>query len=95
MNTTKTYYYSDFLKDNANLSLKNHDEVCEVAYSFRKNNSIFGMVFLNALLSLLTLVLLYLLMRCKEMRRVWSLIDLDLKVIFLLLKDFLFKTLYY
>lgn len=75
------YYFRDFINDNANISTKNRSELCALAYSFRKENSIILVNFGLSLLSLLLLILIYFVYKNKEFRRVFSLVELDLKII--------------
>lgn len=80
----KTYLYTDFMGENANLSLKNRTEMCELAYSFHQYWPMIAFNLLYVVLSILTLILLYLICNCKEMRKVFSISVLDLKVSFVI-----------
>jgi hypothetical protein len=71
-----------FMNENANLSLKNREEICLLAHSFRERFDIIAINGLNTLMSILTLLFLYLLCNCKEILRIWALIGKDLKVSF-------------
>jgi hypothetical protein len=81
MTSDKVYYYSDFIRQNADLSLKNSSEMVALAYSFRQQTSIIFIDVLQAVSSLLALVFIYCCVRSSEMRRVFSIVELDLKVI--------------
>ena len=75
-----TYPYSSFNGVNANLSLKPYELVCEIAYEFTQSKTLIFINAIQCLLSGATVVLLYLIFKTKELRRVYSIIDLDLKV---------------
>lgn len=68
------------MNENANLSSKDREEVCDLAYSMRNYYPIVLICFLNSFISLLTLILLFFIWRSKELKRVYSLSGLDLKV---------------
>jgi hypothetical protein len=55
--------------------------MCRLAYSFRQQKSLIAINFTLSLLSLLTIILLYLIHKNKESRRIFSLVELDLKLI--------------
>jgi hypothetical protein len=57
--------------------------MCQLAYSFRFNKLILLQVFLMTVLSFATLATLWLIFKSVEMRRIYSLVGLDLKVSFL------------
>lgn len=75
------YIYRDFLNDKANISGRNRTEVYALAYSFRSEKLI---VFTNIILfflSALTLFMLWMIYKCVEIRRIFALIGLDLKIL--------------
>lgn len=61
-------------------SLENREQLCQLAASFREETKIAWMVILQAIVSSLTLVLMWLLLKNREMQRIYSIITLDLKV---------------
>jgi hypothetical protein len=76
---TSDLNYLHFLNENANLSLKNRDQMCQIAKGFRMELKILFIVGLQTVASLSTLVLLALLYKDREIRRLMNIINLDLK----------------
>jgi hypothetical protein len=93
---SSTYLYMNYLNANANLSLKNHEDNCLLAYSFRERKDIVLLNLSMAILNVFTLFLMYLLCKNKEMRRLWSIFGADLKVCFVyeVIKDPNFNIVY-
>jgi hypothetical protein len=78
------YFYRDFYNDRANISDRDRNEMCLLAYSFRNEKLLIFTLFLLAFLSFLTLILLYFVYKSKEVRRIYSLVESDLKFIFVI-----------
>jgi hypothetical protein len=80
-NNQHVYLYRDFLNENANVSARDRNEMCGLAYSFRQEKGLIFLLFIMALLSLLITILLYFIYKNKEVRRIYFLTELDLKFI--------------
>jgi hypothetical protein len=78
------YLYRDFSNEHANISNRDRNEMCMLAYSFRNEKLLIFTLFLLAFLSFLTLILLYFVYKSKEVRRIYSLVESDLKFIFVI-----------
>jgi hypothetical protein len=81
------YFYRDFINNNSNISGRDRNEMCQLAYSFREQKILILIPLVGALLNVLTLIILYLVFKSKEIRRIYSLIQIDLK--FLLVVGFI------
>lgn len=75
------YLYGDFLNENANISTRNRTEMCDLAYSFKKQKLLIFTLFILTLLSIFNMTLLYFIFRNKEVRRIYSLTHPNLKFI--------------
>lgn len=80
-NNQSLYFYRDFLNDNANISARNRNEMIALSHSFRDQKLLIFTLFILALWSLFTLIMLYVVFKSKEVRRIFSLTHLDLKFI--------------
>jgi hypothetical protein len=83
-NQLSLYFYRDFLNENANISGRNRIEMCELAYSFKKEKLLISILSLAILLSIVNLIVLFAIFKNKEVRRIFSLIELDLKFLLVL-----------
>jgi hypothetical protein len=77
------YTLKDFLDGKIDILSLNRSEICDFAYSFRQQKALIFTNLLFLLLSLLTLLFIYLVYINREFRRIFSLIELDLKIIVL------------
>jgi hypothetical protein len=60
-----------------------HDSFCQLAYSFRQNRVIVGLSIVQATISFVSLLFLYLIFfQSRELHRTWHIIELNLKVFF-------------
>jgi hypothetical protein len=80
-NSQLVYFYRDFLNENANISIRDRNQMCGLAYSFRNEKFLIFTLFILALVSLFTLIMLYVVYKNKEVRRIFSLTHIDLKFI--------------
>ena len=62
------------------LNLTRH-EFCLKAKSFKQHKMFIAIIFVEVLLSLLTLICFYYIIKSKQMQKTWSLIGRDLKII--------------
>jgi hypothetical protein len=83
-NQLSLYRFKDFLNENANISARNRIEMCELAHSFREEKLLIFIVFLSTLLGLINLIVLFLVFKNNEVRRIFSLLHLDLKFLLVL-----------
>jgi hypothetical protein len=74
--------YTDFMKEKANLSTRNRQEMCMLAKSFRYQHSLVAIIFVQFLMSFLTLIILYRICKSPKLGRVFALVEMDLKVSF-------------
>jgi hypothetical protein len=72
--------FSDYLNENANISTRNHGEICSLAYSFRKHKEIMIVDGSIMLCSFGSLLCLYSLCKNQEIKKLWALIGQDLRV---------------
>jgi hypothetical protein len=79
-----TYFYRDFVNENANISTRNRTEMYALAYSFRQEKLLILINFILTSLSALTLFILLKIYKCDEMRRIFSIVDPGLKIILFL-----------
>jgi hypothetical protein len=73
----------DFINENANISTQNRTEIYALAYSFRQEKLLILINFILSSLSALTLFMLLKIYKCAEIRRIFSIVDLGLKILLL------------
>ena len=76
--SVKQYYYRSYMNENSNITL--NGEACQIAQSFRQQKILIFINLVLALTSLLTLFVVHKVCKCK---RIYMLVDLDLKIVFI------------
>jgi hypothetical protein len=74
------YLYGYFMNKYANISTRNRAEMYALAYSFRQEKLLILIHFILSSISALTLFMLFKIYKCAEIRRIFSIVDLGLKI---------------